>query len=109
TQADLEPNTKFVDNKIFRLLGDSRVLRLMSEQNKVNWVGVEHHEMFKKIMTQIRESELYFTYMNSDVHSFEEDKEFVLTMFTELIAPNEKLYEYLEDNKLTWIDDIPLV
>ena len=30
-------------------------------------------------------------------------------MFTELIAPNEKLYEYLEDNKLTWVDDIPLV
>jgi N utilization substance protein B len=27
----------------------------------------------------------------------------------EVIAPNEKLYEYLEDNKLTWIDDIPLV
>ena len=26
-----------------------------------------------------------------------------------MIAPNEKLYEYLEDNKLTWIDDIPLV
>jgi len=30
-------------------------------------------------------------------------------MYTELIAPNEKLYEYLEDNKLTWVDDIPLV
>ena len=24
-------------------------------------------------------------------------------------SPNEKLYEYLEDNKLTWVDDIPLV
>jgi N utilization substance protein B len=26
-----------------------------------------------------------------------------------LIAPNEKLYDYLEDNKLTWVDDIPVV
>src|SRR5690606_6573622 len=32
-----------------------------------------------------------------------------IDMFMELIAPNEKLYEYLEDNKLTWVDDIPLV
>jgi N utilization substance protein B len=27
----------------------------------------------------------------------------------EVIAPNEKLYEFLEDDQLTWIDDIPLV
>jgi N utilization substance protein B len=26
-----------------------------------------------------------------------------------LVVPNEKLYEFLEDNKLTWIDDIPVV
>ena len=47
--------------------------------------------------------------MSTKKSSFEEDKAFVEAMFTELIAPNEKLYEYLEDNKLTWIDDIPLV
>jgi N utilization substance protein B len=27
----------------------------------------------------------------------------------EVIVPNEKLYEYLEDDKLTWVDDIPVV
>jgi N utilization substance protein B len=47
--------------------------------------------------------------MSNRTNTFEEDKQFVLDMFTELIAPNEKLYEYLEDNKLTWIDDIPMV
>jgi N utilization substance protein B len=30
-------------------------------------------------------------------------------MFSELIAPNVKLYSYLEDYKLTWVDDIPVV
>jgi N utilization substance protein B len=47
--------------------------------------------------------------MSNRTNAFEEDKQFVVDMFTELIAPNEKLYEYLEDHKLTWIDDIPLV
>ncbi|MCB0442552.1 MAG: transcription antitermination factor NusB, partial [Flavobacterium sp.] len=41
--------------------------------------------------------------------SFEHDKKFILDLFTELIAANEKLYDYLEDYKLTWVDDIPLV
>jgi N utilization substance protein B len=27
----------------------------------------------------------------------------------DIIAANEKLYDYLEDYKLTWVDDIPLV
>jgi N utilization substance protein B len=33
----------------------------------------------------------------------------LLLIYLEVIAPNEKLYEFLEDDQLTWIDDIPLV
>jgi N utilization substance protein B len=47
--------------------------------------------------------------MSNAVNDFEEDKQFILDVFMEIIAPNEKLYDYLEDNKLTWIDDIPVV
>ena len=41
--------------------------------------------------------------------SFDDDKKFILDIFEKVLAPNEKLYEYLEDHKLTWIDDIPVV
>jgi N utilization substance protein B len=47
--------------------------------------------------------------MSTSVNTFEEDKQFVVDLFSEIIVPNEKLYEYLEDDKLTWIDDIPVV
>jgi N utilization substance protein B len=30
-------------------------------------------------------------------------------MLKEFIAPNDKLYDYLEDTKLTWVDDLPIV
>jgi transcription antitermination protein NusB len=109
TQADLDPNTKFVENKVFRLLSDSRKLRLISEQNKVNWVGVEYHEMFKKIMTQIRESELYFTYMNSETRSFEEDKEFAIALFKQEIANSSLVYHFFEEKSIHWLDDIDLM
>ena len=61
------------------------------------------------LLNEIKQSKMYQTYMKNNKTSFEEDKEFVANVFAELIAPNEKLYDYLEDNKLTWIDDIPLV
>ena len=33
----------------------------------------------------------------------------MIEIFKKVIAPNEKLYDYLEDKKITWIDDLPLV
>ena len=38
-----------------------------------------------------------------------DDKDLVIKIFKEIIAPNDKLYEYLEDKRLTWLDDFPLV
>lgn len=32
-----------------------------------------------------------------------------MEVFKHIIAPNEKIYDYFEDDKLTWVDDIPIV
>ena len=45
----------------------------------------------------------------NEVNNFEEDKQFIINIFTDIIVPNDKFYEFLEDNNLTWIDDIPVV
>ena len=108
TEADLNPNTKFVDNKIFYQLVYNRSLRAASEKNKVNWMGVEHHEMFKKVLNQIKESEIYFAYMHSDVTSFEEDKEFACALFKQEIANSPLIYNFFEEKSIHWIDDIDL-
>jgi N utilization substance protein B len=54
-------------------------------------------------------SDVYKNYMASTENSYDNDKAFVAKLFSEIIAPNEKLYEYFEDQKLTWLDDIPVV
>jgi N utilization substance protein B len=47
--------------------------------------------------------------MSNDSSTNKEDKELILDLFKEVIAPNDKIYEYFEDDKLTWVDDIPLI
>ena len=47
--------------------------------------------------------------MKTKTSNFIEDKNFIIDIFSEIIAPNDKLYEYFEDKKLTWIDDLPIV
>jgi N utilization substance protein B len=47
--------------------------------------------------------------MKTRTSNFIEDKQFIIDVFQEIIAPNEKLYSYLEDKNLTWLDDLPAI
>ena len=108
TPEDKKPNRKFVDNAVLQLLEESNSLSIALEKRKIdNWSMDDTYILI--LLNEIKLSKLYQTYMKNEKSSFEEDKDFVAELFAEIIAPNEKLYEYLEDNKLTWIDDIPLV
>ncbi len=103
-----DTNERFIENKVLSLLTSSSTLREASEDNKVNWIGDEHREMFKKVMQQIRESELYFNYMQSDTNSFEEDKNFMVSIFKTEIANSELIYNFFEEKSIHWLDDIDL-
>ena len=108
TPEERNPNNKFINNTIFQLLEDNNSLSIALENRKItNWNI--HDDYINLLLTSLKESKLYAKYMSNTVNTFEEDKQFVVDLFSEIIVPNEKLYEYLEDDKLTWIDDIPVV
>ena len=108
TEADLNPNTKFENNQVFTLLASNGDLRRASEESKVNWVGDEHREMFRKILNQVREGETFFGYMNSGIQSFEEDLDFACNLFKIEIANSPLIYNFFEEKSIHWIDDIDL-
>lgn len=108
TEEDLNPNLKFVDNKLIALIEESKELRRISEERKVNWVGDEHQEMLRKILLTIRDSEVYMQHMNDEARDFESDKMFVLDLFKAEIANSEIFYNYLEEKSIHWMDDIDL-
>ncbi|WP_133534141.1 transcription antitermination factor NusB [Flavobacterium dankookense] len=108
TPEERNPNRKFVNNAVLQNLEDSNSISIAIEKRKIdNWIMNDDYILI--LLNEVKQSSLYEKYMLSRTNSFEEDKQFVVDMFTEIIAPNEKLYEYIEDNKLTWIDDIPMV
>ncbi len=108
TDEELNPNTKFVDNAILNMLADSESLGRWMEELRINHFNVNEHYI-KELLIDIKNSELYNDYMNDETQGFNEDKQFVIQLFVDFIAPNEKIYEFLEDNKMSWIDDIPVV
>jgi N utilization substance protein B len=108
TQAEKNPNLKFINNEVLVMLSSNEALKAELEHRKLNpwYLDFEYVDLtFKAIV----ESDLYKDYMSTSVSNFKEDKAFVIAIFEDIIAPNDKLYDYFEDKKLTWLDDIPVV
>lgn len=108
SDEELNPNLKFVNNKIIQLLEENKDLRKASELSKVNWVGDENKELFKKMYLQFRDGETYFEFMNIDSDSFDDDKTFAIALFKEDIANFKLLYSHFEEKNIHWLDDIDL-
>ncbi|MDC3196063.1 transcription antitermination factor NusB [Flavobacteriaceae bacterium] len=108
TEEDLSPNRKFVENKLIKKIAESSSLTLYKEaQNLDNWS--KDDEYIKIIWDLLQNSDIFSEYLNSSDDSFNSDKDFVVTFFKEIIAPNSKLAEYFEGENITWVDDIPFV
>jgi N utilization substance protein B len=108
TAQERNPNEKFISNAVFKILTESESLSQALKNRKINnWTLNDDYILL--LLTDIKNSKLYEKYMHNTTNSFDEDKEFIVDLFSDVIVTNEKLYDYLEDNKLTWIDDIPLV
>ena len=99
---------KFSQNAILLQLSGNGLLKTELAKRKLkNWYLNE--EYVKLIYKEIIASDLYANYMLRTVRSYEEDRTLIIDLYKEVIAPNEKIYDYLEDNQLTWVDDIPIV
>ena len=108
TKEERNPNRKFVENKLLTLLANSELLENAIEERAItNWK--RNDDVILLLLEAIKTSELYQDYMNATTSSFNDDKNFIADLFSEVIAPNEKLYDYLEDYKLTWLDDLPTI
>ncbi|MBL7472549.1 transcription antitermination factor NusB [Robertkochia sp. 1368] len=107
TNEDRNPNRKFVNNALLRQLSQDEALKEKLANRSLSWELDD--EYIKILWKAIQESKQYEAYMGSGKSDFEEDKKFVHDIYQKVIAPNDKLFEHLEDKKLTWIDDLPLV
>ena len=108
TEEEKTPNRKFINNELLKRLDASEYFNnLITDRKLTNWSRDDEYKTI--IWESLRNSQIYQNYIESDKQSFKEDRNFVAEVFSEIIAPNEKLYDYLEDHKLTWLDDLPIV
>ncbi len=107
--SDSYPNKeKFIRNKLLLQIANNQLLKDEFSHRKLeNWYL--NDEYVKLLYKEIVESEVYVEYMQTPTSTYEEDRQLVKVLFEKVIAPNDKIYDYFEDDKLTWVDDIPII
>jgi N utilization substance protein B len=109
TEEDKYPNPqKFVKNRLLLQLVNNEALKNEISKRKLdNWYL--NDEYVKIIHKEILASDIYKEYMFNGEDDYTDDRNVIIQLFKEIIAPNEKIYDYFEDDKLTWVDDFPIV
>ena len=108
TKEDINPNRKFADNAVLQFISSNTMLKEVIEKRKLNFWDLDF-EYVDVIYKAVLESDLYKNYMAKGPSDLKEDKDFIIDIYTEIIAPNDKLYDYFEDQQITWVDDLPVI
>ena len=108
TDEDKNPNLRFINNEIIQMIADSPEIKDFRSKSKLmDWK--DNREYVRILLDEMIESDLYKDYLNSEKAGFFEDRNFIVELFKNIVAPNEKLFDYYESLNLSWVDDYPLV
>ena len=104
TEEDLNPNTKFADNALAKLIAEDVDLNKLLAKKKYSWG--QYDLILKKVMTSVASKEYFQKYMESDKVSLAEDCKLFTKIFEEEFVDLEELEMILEEKSLYWNDDL---
>lgn len=104
TAEELNPNRKFADNALARLLAEDPDFRKAVERNKLSW---EPYDVFlHNLYDSVRSKEWYAAYMADPEPSLAADVKLFIRIFEAEFVDSEELARILEDLSIWWTDDL---
>ena len=107
TADDLNPNRKFINNKVLAALESNRDLKSLQEKYKISWTD-NREDFIRGFYNRLREYPEYQDYMNSGKNSFAEDKQLLLDVIDNHMAEDELLFDFYADKNLDYNSDYQL-
>lgn len=104
SEEELNPNTKFADNALAKLLDEDADFQKLVSKKKLSWD--QYDLLLKKVMTSVASKDYYQAYMSGDERSLKEDCKLFTKIFEEEFVDSEELEMILEEKSLHWNDDL---
>ena len=106
TTIDKSPH--FVQNRLLQFLSQHPLLEVQIQKKRIkNWDL--HFDYIDQLLEKMEAAPFYTHYAEAESHNWESDCRFVTSLYREIIAPHDPLFDYLEDQNLGWADDFSLV
>lgn len=108
TEEELNPNLKFVNNRLVAALAEDEPLSQYANEHTVTW---NDDPIFERLMLdKILKSDLYNDYMGDDEDSMTGDSLLWQQLMKQVILPDENMADAIEQRSLYWTeDDLDLV
>ena len=108
TEEELNPNLKFVNNRLVAALAVDEQLSQYANEHTVTW---NDDPIFERLMLdKILKSDLYNDYMGDDEDSMTGDSLLWQQLMKQVILPDENMADAIEQRSLYWTeDDLDLV
>ncbi len=103
TYEDLNPNRRFVDNKVINLIANADSVNDALASRKLSWA--RHSDIVKEIYGRMIEADYYKEYMSASICTFSDDRRFLEAFYTSL-EDDEALADTLDEMSLMWNDDM---
>lgn len=98
----------FSQNLLIKNLSNNPIiLKEIANKNIVNWDI--NFKLIDSLYNEIINSEIYDKYILTEQSSFEIDKKFVSSIFSEIIIHNDNFYDFIQESNIFWSDDFPFV
>ena len=107
TPEELNPDTRFIDNRLIAPLHESEALQDYLTEHPVSWA--DDPSLVRSLLDSILESKLYADYMESPANDYTADCEFWRSVVRSIILPSDDLAEALETKSIFWNDDLPIM
>lgn len=107
TAEDLNPDMRFVDNVLPKLLWESEDMQEYLKQNPISWT--DDSALIKKLLELVSASKPYKDYMSLDKVDRGADCEVWRALLKGVIFPSDELAETLESKSVYWNDDLDIM
>ena len=104
TADDLNPNLRFINNRLIMRLKEDKSLNDYLTGNKLNWSN--YPDLIRGIYNSMIESDLYNTYITSAINDFQNDRRFCEEFFSNILINSEIMLNELEEQSIYWNDDL---
>ncbi len=107
TEADKNPNRRFVDNPILIELESNAALAEKEQKYSIQW-DEDRMDLIRDIHVKMLTNPSYIAYMEKEVGTIEEDVKVISDVFKKCVANNELVQHYLDEMSIFWADDLDL-